>query len=82
MIVKFDVYKKNKFVKALYSEIDEDEDATTYMNFILACFMEFRTHCHLNDHDPNVFYFENWMRKYKGVEFITSFTVNTVRVDI
>jgi hypothetical protein len=83
MIFEFDIFKKDEFIETLYVEYDcVDHTEEDFRNFILAAFMEFRTHCIIEGYDKNLYHFRNWMRKHKYIEFVTKPKSVSVRVDM
>lgn len=83
MMFEFDVFKDDEFIETLYVEYDcNDHSEEDFRNFILAAFMEFRTHCVIEGYDRNLYHFKNWMRKHKYIEFSGKQMTSAVRVDI
>ena len=82
MIFEFVVYKGEEYVDTLYIMFEpKDHTVEEFQNFIMASFMEYRTHCVLKGYECNIFHFKNWMKKNKFIDFSQKPKTTIVRVD-
>lgn len=82
MILKIEVYEINKWQHTLYVECNDSIDAEETKQIIRAYVTEFKTYCNINNKPYNVYHMINWIKKYKGLDFVGFPKYTTLRIDM